>query len=524
MDAGEFTKAIKFLDSNNSADVRAGDELREVIERIRLAYTTDADAMLAKVKKAIPDVTADDVERWRKAGQLQARTIDGQVLYFDREPANLFRFCDEAKSRRKPPAESKKAVWKLEDHLTRVIAAAKDASSPEVVPIKQRITYRLTVPANAPGFKPGALVRVWLPFPQEYRQQQDIKLISTSPKYDILAESSQGDPPTKGAAQRTLYFEQRVQDPPKPLTFEDVFEFTTSAYYPSLDDAKAKPLPADYAEGDLGERPPHIRFTPDVKETVARIVGNETNPLAKARRIFHYVSDNVAYCSEEEYSTIASLSTKALSSRKGDCGIHAMTFITLCRAAGIPARWQSGWETLRVGHDMHDWCEFYVAPWGWLPCDPTCPPYGLQKSDDPAIRDFYFGHLDSYRLIVNRDFGRDLVPSQAISPQRAARLPTRRSRNRRQEPLLSPLGIRLPSRMAQRRAVRRCATRKNRRGRSRVAELSGVFRTPKNGRRTLPVRHHDQFKHWMKSEAGPFIDPKTQERLMILRMQKRKRK
>ena len=59
---------------------------------------------------------------------------------------------------------------------------------------------------------------------------------------------------------------------------------------------------------------------------------------------------------------------------------------------------------------MHDWCEFYVAPWGWLPCDATCPPYGLQQNSDPAIRDFYFGHVDSYRMIVNRDYGRELSP------------------------------------------------------------------------------------------------------------------
>jgi transglutaminase-like putative cysteine protease len=409
VDAGEFTKALKLLDSKKSSDARASDELRDVVARIRVAYTTDADAMLAKVKKVIPDVTGDDLERWRKAGELQARTIDGRILYFNREPANLYRFSDEAKKRRKLP-ESKKAKWKVEDHIARVIAAAKDAIGPEVVPIRQRVTYRLTVPTSAPGFKAGAVVRVWLPFPQEYRQQKDIKLKSTSPKFDLLAESSRGNPPNAGAAQRTLYFEAHVTDPPKPLTFEEVVEFTTSAYYPKLDNAQAQPLPADYAEGDLGERPPHIRFTPEVKEIVKRVAGNETNPLAKARRLFHYVSDNVAYCSEEEYSTIASLSTKALSSRKGDCGIHAMTFITLCRAAGIPARWQSGWETLRVGDDMHDWCEFYVAPWGWLPCDPTCPPYGLQKSDDPAVRDFYFGHLDSYRLVVNRDFGRELFP------------------------------------------------------------------------------------------------------------------
>ncbi len=410
MEAGEFTKAIRLLDSEKPSDARAGEELRDVMGRIRVAYATEPDVMLAKVKKAIPDVTADDLERWRKAGQLQARTIDGRVWYFDREPANLFRFCDEAKKRRKAGAGKKETEWKLDVHIARVIAAAKDSTSPEVVPMRQRVTYRLTVPSSAPGFKPGALVRVWLPFPQEYRQQRDIKLISASPQYNLLADSSQGDPPTKGAAQRTLYFEAHVANPPKSLSFEEVFEFTTSAYYPKLDDAQAKPLPADYAEGDIGERPPHIRFTPEVKATVASIVGDETNPLAKARRIFRYVSDNVAYCSEEEYSTIGSLTTKALRSRKGDCGIHAMTFITLCRAAGIPARWQSGWETLRSGNDMHDWAEFYVAPWGWLPCDPTCPPYGLQKSDDPAVRDFYCGHLDSYRLIVNRDFGRELFP------------------------------------------------------------------------------------------------------------------
>lgn len=410
MDSGEFTKATERLDSGNPADARAGDELREVIARIRVAYSTDADAMLAKLKHSIPEVTAEDVERWRKAGQLQSRTIDGRVWYFNREPANLFRFCDEAIRRRKPAAR-KESAWRLEDHLARVIAAASEGTGPEVVPIRQRITYRLTVPVGASGFKPGVLVRVWLPFPQEYRQQKDLKLIRTSPKYELLAESSKGNPPTEGAAQRTLYFEQRVDDPPKPRAFEEVFEFTSSAYYPILDDAKAKPLPADYAEGDLGERPPHIRFTPEVRETVVRIVGNETNPLAKARRIFHFVSDSIAYCAEEEYSTIPSLPTKALSCKKGDCGVHAMLFITLCRAAGIPARWQSGWATLPSGPDMHDWSEFYVAPWGWLPCDTTCPPYGLQQSADPAIRDFYFGHLDSYRLIVNRDFGRELIPA-----------------------------------------------------------------------------------------------------------------
>jgi hypothetical protein len=56
---------------------------------------------------------------------------------------------------------------------------------------------------------------------------------------------------------------------------------------------------------------------------------------------------------------------------------------------------------------MHDWAEIYLAPWGWLPADAS---YGVQKSDDPRIADFYCGHQDSYRMIVNLDWGRELFP------------------------------------------------------------------------------------------------------------------
>ena len=29
----------------------------------------------------------------------------------------------------------------------------------------------------------------------------------------------------------------------------------------------------------------------------------------------------------------------------------------MCRIAGIPAHWQTGWETKIVGNSMHDWSE-----------------------------------------------------------------------------------------------------------------------------------------------------------------------
>jgi transglutaminase-like putative cysteine protease len=101
---------------------------------------------------------------------------------------------------------------------------------------------------------------------------------------------------------------------------------------------------------------------------------------------------------------------KPLTSGQGDCGLQSTLLITLCRAVGVPARWQSGWETKPWGWNMHDWAEVYIEPWGWLPVDQS---YGLQGGDDREIDEFYIGHQDSYRMIVNLDYGTPLFPPKA---------------------------------------------------------------------------------------------------------------
>jgi hypothetical protein len=166
----------------------------------------------------------------------------GQVAYFRREPVNLFRFSDEAKQRREKAGKAPKVEkFALQDHLKQVIAEAERTGQTEVTPIKHRIKYSATIAPNAPGAKVDSLVRCWLPFPQEYRQQRDVKLISSSPEAAFVAPTSQGETTITGTPQRTVYLEQRVTDPSKPMTFAIEFEFTSSAYYPKLDDAKASP-------------------------------------------------------------------------------------------------------------------------------------------------------------------------------------------------------------------------------------------------------------------------------------------
>jgi hypothetical protein len=411
MDEGKFAQAEHMLQSMN-LETPARDETEEIIRRLRIEYSQDADELLAKLQKSIPDVTAADLERWTKAGQAQARVIDGQTKYFNREPANIFRFCDEAKQRRKAAGNEPKedTHWKLVNHLRDVVQAGEKSSTPEVVPVKHRVTYTLTIPANSKGVKAGSLVRVWLPFPQEYQQQKDVKLISTSPKHLMIAPNGVDGFPVSGGAQRTIFFEQRVADPTKEMKFTEVLEFNSYAYYPKLSAALVQPLPADWNGAYLGERLPHIAFTDDIHAKTREIVGDEPNPLAKVRKIFHWIDENIKYHAQEEYTVVPSFAASCFAKKRGDCGIQTTLFITMCRIAGVPARWQSGWESKPVGWTMHDWSEVYIAPWGWLPCDAS---YGVQKSDDPRIADFYIGHQDSYRMIVNLDYGRDLYPPKA---------------------------------------------------------------------------------------------------------------
>lgn len=403
-DAGRFREAEELLrDCTANPDGPVIDDCAialEILRRIRLDYPLTAEQMLQRLRREVPDVTAADIERWTQTGDLQHRVIDGEARYFSRAAGNLFRCCPAAKARRKPsPAPA--GGFSLPAHLAQLVAEAEAGTDPFVHPVRHHVRYELRVKDDHPRVRAGAKVRCWLPFPQQYRQQRDVRLIRTQPPGGIIAPN--------GHPQRTVYFEQTIGDPNQPPTFAAEFEFTTCAYVPKLDPAEVRPYDESSAvyRGFTAQRPPHIVFTPEVRRLAAEIVADETNPLLKVRKIFRWVCNHISWCAEMEYSTIANLSAKGLTARRGDCGVQGLVFVTLCRAADVPARWQSGWQTQPGDWNMHDWSEFYVEPWGWLPADAS---YGVQRHDDPRVREFLCGHMDPYRMIVNLDYGRVLSP------------------------------------------------------------------------------------------------------------------
>jgi hypothetical protein len=402
IEAGRFAEAEKLLADqipNREAPVTSEAAIQlEILRRTRHDFPLASDELLRQIKESVPDATREDVDRWREAGDLQFRMIDGEIRYFREAASNLFRFNKEAAKRRGASTPPK---FDLTAHARELVTLSEGTSEVEIFPVKHRIAYSLTVNKNHPRVKRGAVVRAWLPYPQEYRTQRKVRLITSEPRDGEIARN--------GAPHRTIYFEQTLGDDPKPPRFRVELEYETAAYCPKLDPTRVEPYDTKHEQYQLytAERSPHIVFTPEVKRHAAEIVGDESNPLEKARLIFRWVSQNIPWCSEMEYSIIPNISVKGLTARRGDCGVKGMTFITLCRAAGVPARWQSGWQARPGDWNMHDWAEFYVKPWGWLPCDAS---YGVRDDPDPRVQDFFCGRIDPYRLIVNLDYGRPLQP------------------------------------------------------------------------------------------------------------------
>ena len=162
-----------------------------------------------------------------------------------------------------------------------------------------------------------------------------------------------------------------------------------------------------------GEQYPHIRFTPLIDGLAEEIRGSETDPLRLARRVYDWICAHVQYSYVRDYLLIDNIPEFVLTNGYGDCGTMALAFITLCRRLGIPAKWQSGSSCSPDRIGSHDWSMFYVAPYGWLYCDPS---YGVGsvRSGNEERRLHYFGNLDPFRLVASDEFQQETEPAKAL--------------------------------------------------------------------------------------------------------------
>ena len=245
--------------------------------------------------------------------------------------------------------------------------------------------------------RPGKRFRAWLPFPAVTPEQSGIELVSSNRPVRIDVHPI-----------RTAYAEFDMA-PGEGL--EITLRFTNTAVYHDLADERAEAGYPDEVKPYLEEQYPHIRFTPYLRLLAKELTDGLDNPLAKARAIYNYVTSHVKYSYMREYRWMDNIPEYAAMNGRGDCGVQALLFITLCRLAGVPARWQSGNACRPTSVGSHDWALFYVEPWGWLPCDPSYGG-GMHRNGDEEGRAWYFGNLDPYRYVTCTEFQRQLSPAK----------------------------------------------------------------------------------------------------------------
>lgn len=410
--AGDFLRAERVLAA--AAEAAGGAERepiefeRERLRRIRRDFRLTRAQVFEAVGEALRDLAREEFERWIAEGRFDIRRIDGEERFFVSSVSNLFFRDPGLESRRRKPKATEALQYAYLRNAEGIREAAQASGQSRVQPKRFRIQMMLGVRTNAAAA--GELLSAWLPVPRRFPHQEAFQVLrSSSPVRGLDAEDS---------PIRSVHLEQRAESDGS-AAFEIEYAYTAWGVWFDLKPGRSRPADPSVPglRPYLGESP-HVRFTPELRELARSIAGDETNAVLRAQAFYRWIAANIRYSFAPEYSTIRDLAEACRKDRRGDCGQMALLFMSLCRQGGIPARWQSGWAIFPGEETIHDWCEIYLEPWGWVPADPYMGAYAMQYArvltphQREALRDFYLGGLTQYRMAANADHQQSLRPSK----------------------------------------------------------------------------------------------------------------
>lgn len=361
---------------------------KEIIDQLPKNFLYTKEEAISLCKDKLIDFTKEEFEQLFKDSAFEFLFIDNVMKFKDDFFDNLIKTRPIYQNRLKFAFTNKEN----RDEIIQHIMAKKD--------VKYKIHVKISMKMKPEYEEINHIIRVWLPIPIEYAQVEDVKILKTSSTPISINDNHVG--------QRSIYFEEKLQSNQE---FYVEYEFINHVQYQTLDEKK---VTENQMKEYLDECPPHIIFTPYLKQLVKDIIGEEKNPLLKAKKIYDYITTHIPYSFVRSYITLPCLSEYMATSLKGDCGIYAILFITLCRIAGIPATWQSGLYCTPSTIGNHDWARFYIEPYGWLFCDCSFGGSGFRNHSE-LQRQFYFGHIDPFRIPSAQKFQAALSPKKTFT-------------------------------------------------------------------------------------------------------------
>lgn len=391
---GDFDRAMRLIDRKLVSEktpecLKKRLELeKEILQRLPLDYTYTQEEAVQLVRKDIPDFTSEELDELRDCGKVDWIYIKGETVYSNRFYETLLKVYPDIAARAGLPPRAESPEQKL---LTQNVADMKKSGE-----ASWRVHMRAHFTVSDAAFRSGEEILVHMPVPKIAVNMQDIEILAASHPVYKLAGSD--------APARTVSFKV---SPEKNEPFWVEYAYTSAVKYT---DPKPEEVCAEQPHHDTEELYPHIRFTPFVKALCAELSADEKNPLVLARRFYDYCTKVGTYSFMREYFTLPdSIPDYYGTGLKGDCGVQALLFITLCRYAGIPAKWQSGLFVTPYDQGSHDWAQFYIAPYGWLFAD--CSFGGsAYRAGNTERHDFYFGNLDPFRMVANSELQAEFDP------------------------------------------------------------------------------------------------------------------
>lgn len=362
---------------------------REMIRRFPEDFPYSKEEAIALVQKSIPDFAEEEFDQWEKDFRIRWIYANGEKRYFDRFFESLCK--TDAKIAGRAGCDT---VPRNEKYFKEAAEIMRKEGSAE-----KRFYCRSNVQLKEESFVPGKKVSAVLPVPCACDSQSEIRIEKISPKPTHISPED--------APQRIVFWEENMQENHE---FSVEFSYIRKAVYHDLWNTKLqidKNQELNETEARyLEEYAPHILFTPYIRELSDKLTKDKENALEKARAIYDFVTGKVKYSFMPAYFSQESIAENCARNLTGDCGVQTLLFITLCRCAGVPAKWESGWAAEPGFCGAHDWSRFYIKEYGWLYADVSYGGDAAARGDE-ARRRFYFGNLDPYRMSANTEFQAD---------------------------------------------------------------------------------------------------------------------
>lgn len=158
---------------------------------------------------------------------------------------------------------------------------------------------------------------------------------------------------------------------------------------------RLKDIPRDIAGIYLVDNTKYALKSDVIQNAVKSAIGDETNPYWMMRKIFTYVIGHMNY----ELAGGWNIAPAVLERGNGSCSEYSFVFVAMCRAAGLPARYEGSivqrGDLASEDDVFHRWCQVYLPKIGWVPVDPSG---GDQEW--PEAQAGYIGHVGNRYLVT----------------------------------------------------------------------------------------------------------------------------